>query len=679
MILKLIIFMILNKFQESFATKIIQNEISIEKEFLIEFYEPNKSGNYSNFLFFDHNLYVTGTNYLFKLNALNISDKDPKFYKESLINPSNNLYKDSSMMKNFIKLLIFREKSKDLIICGTNLGKPHIKDLSVHDFSSIVEFDGHYLCPGIENSQNLGLISYENSLNKKSSNKGLMYSAIWKTNRIHKTTGVFARYGIYRQEIDLASNILKSLPDSSWLWEPNFIYILDYEDKVYYFFTEYSIEEFSETKRMKRVSRVARVCKNDQGLKSKRYANLNNIWASFRKITLNCDGNFYNLIQAKKLQNKIILIFYEENNGNILCEISLDQIKEALSHKKFWINRSLELTNDYLNLYDKDFNCNNLPSTESLVENSFQNKNLDDEDEFYDAIRSDSKNPAFNKQEDTEILNEFLSKHTILNNRLKADYLISLPSIVTSMSFEFISENNEINFYFGTSNGSIIILKKHLNYFEEPIILKFDDLSMENISEILAQSENIYVGTSEKVYQIKIKSLLRKFCEKSKDCFNCAKFYFCKWESDKCLYENIYITVPVSCNPIVYSLNSTESQNIKLESKFKDFLCVKWKKDQGSIDKEHFITINGDLLLINITSQNDGLYSCVNNKNEILFSYNLKVFPKEIERKIDVGFDDKNHEKNRIDSNLINNFIQNSSYLFNEIFDYFKNECFNEQ
>lgn len=650
--------------------------IKIKNEFLLEFNDEHRSGNFSNFLYFNKSLFVTGTNYVYKLNSVNISDKSWKSYKESFINPSNNLYKNSSSMKNFIKLMIYREKTQDLIICGTNLGKPHIKDLNVNDFSSIVEFDGHYLCPGIENSQNLGLISYENTLNSQLSNKGLMYSAIWKTNRVHKTNGIFSRYGIYRQEIDVASKTLKSLPDINWLWEPNFISIIDYKDKIYYFFTEFSIEEFSETKILKRISRVARVCKKDHGIRSKKYLNLNNIWLSFRKIALNCDEKYHNLIQVKKVDKNLILIFYDESLGSVLCETDMEHVENMLNQKKFWINRSIDLKNHNVNFLDNDFDCDNLPDGQITNDNNSNDHNLGDEDYDYykkEFIGSNSKNKFIQNHDDLEELNIFLSQNTILNSRITSQFQVSFPLIITSVDFNLNIEKHESIFFFGTSIGTIIILHKNSNEFEEPVFLKFDSFKSINISEILIQDHNIYVSSSTSVYQIKYRDLLKKHCEEINECFKCVKFYFCSWAAEKCFYDEYMYNTVSECNLTINTLNLTEGDNAKLFCQKENLGGLSfWKKDSNWLNhsKIEYYLNDGVLYLVNVTDKYNGLYSCISEFGETIHKTDLKIFS----------------YKNDQNGKSFNNSIsfedrgQNLTSIlerFNEIIDYFEKECIN--
>lgn len=129
---------------------------------------------------------------------------------------------------------------------------------------------------------------------------------------------------------------VRSIFSPLWLWEPNFIGIIEDKKYVYYFFNEISVErnyeftkswnhadtsnqEIKDKISLTRFSRVARVCKNDMGVKvSEKWKQM---WTSFRKIRLRCDctnhsfeASFNNLVLMKRLPksgSKLLLIFHE--------------------------------------------------------------------------------------------------------------------------------------------------------------------------------------------------------------------------------------------------------------------------------------------------------------------------------------------------------------------------------
>jgi hypothetical protein len=145
--------------------------------------------------------------------------------------------------------------------------------------------------------------------------------------------------GVYRQEIRDNWSKLQTLFSPYWLWEPNFVAILEDSHSVYIFFTEYSIEEykykwgwnasgqllanhlnkitFDRSNSLIRYSRVARVCKSDKGFPNIDEPRLTEVWSTFRKIRMkcNCNQNFLN-----------VYLFRNENfnpNKRLVCLIYL--------------------------------------------------------------------------------------------------------------------------------------------------------------------------------------------------------------------------------------------------------------------------------------------------------------------------------------------------------------------
>jgi hypothetical protein len=304
----------------------------------------------------DDFLYLSGTDYVFKLNSLEISKKDDYSYKERNLKPTTK-NDDINKKHNYIKFLTARHLKNDLIICGTNLGRPHIYDLKESDLTNQLEYNGDYLCTPLDNYTSLNLIVDSNS----GKTGGLMYSAVRLTEESSPTLGIFARYGIYRKEIELNKNFLRTQFNPYWLWEPQFIHILNDFKYVYFFFTEISIEHFkfkspmfdltqlnvlsqmNSSNNMMRYARVARVCKNDRETNN----NNNDVWKTFRKIRLECNCNnetldLNDMKLIKQAETALFAIFYQniynwQTNeyvlASVLCRFDFDLMKQKLENK----------------------------------------------------------------------------------------------------------------------------------------------------------------------------------------------------------------------------------------------------------------------------------------------------------------------------------------------------------
>jgi hypothetical protein len=187
--------------------------------------------NYSNFVLDGHWLYASGLSYVLKLNASNISNLNDHRVHSKFVNATttrNNIRLNQNATShpiNHIKYLNIRPDSDALIICATNQGKPHIYDLKPDDLSYHFEHDGSYLCTGVESRRSVALISspFKSATTKTKTSHHLMYSATWLTS---DNTGLFSRYGIYRKNIDVNDNFLRTMFSPHWLW-------------VFYFFFDF--------------------------------------------------------------------------------------------------------------------------------------------------------------------------------------------------------------------------------------------------------------------------------------------------------------------------------------------------------------------------------------------------------------------------------------------------------
>ena len=478
---------------------------------------------------------MTGTDYVFKINALEINQKDDTLYKERSLKPTNKNEAFSSSIQdknhNFIKYLAPRDLTKDLIVCGTNLGKPHIYDLKESDLSNQLEYNGDYLCAGAENQNSLNLIDFQNGISKF----GLMYSGIWLHERLSQTYGIFSRYGVFRKEIEINRHFARTLFSPHWLWEPEFVSITQDNKYIFYFFTEISIEHFSFThsrfnlaslinlsnltlnSNLVRNARVARVCKNDRGVKD---STLNGMWTTFRKIRLECSCNkdsnqnrssfeipafsinFNNLKIMKTHANKLFGIFHERlpnilngdsNIFSVICEYDFDLMRKNLETKNFWLIRANDAENDL----EEDFDCENTDET------------LDDS--------------AYTAKVNENL--KFLSENTILDSSLVGECKLILSHRVTALTIETINENESL-FYLGTFDGQLIRVFKNDSVYSTLSLMDLNNSSNltcsrtenRNIIEILINEKNLYISTPDCLYQL---SPTEVVCNGYMSCLDC--------------------------------------------------------------------------------------------------------------------------------------------------------------
>jgi hypothetical protein len=616
----------------------------------------SQSGNYSNLLLKKAWIYVAGTNHVFKLNAYNISDKRADFYKERSFHATIKSTSSNETLQNYIKLLMSRDSAKDLIICGTNLGRPHVYDIKETDLANSVELNGIYMCPGVADLKNLGLISYDGSSlnNPKIKTKGIMYSAVWLTSEsFNETNSQYSRYGIFRKEIETKDNFIKTNPNVNWLWEPEFLSVIEDVNFVYFFLTENSIEDFSSKYRenmtyfeqrrdlnqrlnISRVSRVARVCKTDQGMYSQKHPHLNDVWTSFRKVNIDCNCKisthansimeltFKNLKLVKNLNERTLIgVFSEELSldlfGNhdksqvysVFCSFKLEKLREVLSEKRFWLNREkYRLDQVDLDFYDTDFECDNMPSVNSNTNNQ------------------DPKLRFYETQKELDNLYKFLSENTLLDTKLDGECSFILPYEIKSVSIESSNEKlvDKQTIVLATKLGKIIKLDRSGDLYDNVTIIEFEN--NDQINEVLFNNESssIYLATTKNLVQINLESVGQKICFNKKTCNECKKENRCDWNADldqKCsLKKGLNNDSKIeSCNNIL-NLRAVENSSMVLICNMEHFdqnywlsfrnSSVEWLKNGNLLDfEDHRVSINTDLILYNLKPSHSGIYSCI--------------------------------------------------------------------
>lgn len=566
-------------------------------------FEHRQSGQYSNLLLRQSWLYATGSNFVFKLNASNISDKRADGYIERSFFPTIKLA-NGEHNKNSIKLMVLREQARDLIICGTNLGRPHVYDIRDTDLSNSVELNGIYMCPGVETKKNVGLISYD-STSIKLQAKGLMYSAVWLTEKSWSdATSEYARYGIYRKEIETKESFIRTLPLINWLWEPEFISIVEEKEFVYFFFTENSIEDYQESnKTIKRVSRVARVCKNDQGVRSEKQASLNDAWTTFRKVRIECECQsmgdelygseiFKHLKLVNKIAstNKYMAVFVRkletdsDHVWSVVCEFDLNQLQRTLTEKKFLFDRR-RVKSEYLDYMDNDFGCNDAPS---------HNESPEELDNFY----------------------SFLSENTILGSRLVGECKIVLPYEIESTTISKSIGSESV--YFGTSSGHLVMINRQEGIYSNLTVLELNE--SQRINQILIDNETdqLYFTSDTSIRQLSIRSIVDKICIKCEIDLTCHLFNLAAYFDPKIPIMNC-TGLKASCceqEKIVRVEKHTLVLNCGLSTDLKVW-PTDWTKDGHKIKQRHLMGKNGELILPDLEIEHAGIYECkLENKEE---------------------------------------------------------------
>ncbi|XP_059268076.1 semaphorin-4D isoform X4 [Mustela nigripes] len=314
-------------------------EVHLEK-----FHEPGIF-NYSVLLLSEDKttLYVGAREAVFALSAHNVSEKQHEAYwKVSEDKKAKCAEKGKSRQTeclNYIRVLQPLGPGT-LYVCGTNAFQPACDHLDLTSFRFLGRReDGKGRCP-FDPAQSYTSVMVDGELYSGTSYNFLGSEPIISRNSSHSP--LRTEYAI------------------PWLNEPSFVFAdvmrerpdgLDSgDDRVYFFFTEVSVEYEFVFKLM--IPRVARVCKGDQG----GLRTLQKKWTSFLKARLICsrpDSNLvFNVLQdvfvlrAEGLKEPVIYGVFTPQLNNVglsaVCAYHLSAAEEVFSRGKYMQSTTVE-------------------------------------------------------------------------------------------------------------------------------------------------------------------------------------------------------------------------------------------------------------------------------------------------------------------------------------------------
>ncbi|XP_069121896.1 semaphorin-5A-like isoform X2 [Argopecten irradians] len=226
---------------------------------------------------------------------------------------------DPSECHNFVRVLLVHEDQ--VITCGTNSYKPICTWRQPEDLSNITQEEGGIgFCPLNPNQNSTALMTSD----------GNFYSST-PVDITGRESLIYRIYGDRSQ--------LRTLANSKWLNEPDFISSYEIGDFVYFFFREVAVEYINCGKRI--YSRVARVCKTDRG----GYVVLEDKFTTYHKARMNCsiagDYPFYfdeiqatYLLTADNGDKFLYAIFTTPMNsiaGSAVCTFNMTAFHTALT------------------------------------------------------------------------------------------------------------------------------------------------------------------------------------------------------------------------------------------------------------------------------------------------------------------------------------------------------------
>ncbi|XP_028830514.1 semaphorin-4D isoform X3 [Denticeps clupeoides] len=305
---------------------------------LMEFSEPG-TFNYSTLLLMEDNetLYVGAREAIFKLSMQNVSVRinkvDWKVPEQHMLKCIAKGKSKETECLNYIRVL--QVLSNDMLyVCGTHAFQPLCDRLSLKTFSLLgTHEDGRGKC-SYDPAQSFTAVMVDGELYS-----GTAYNFLGSEPIIFR----------YSQ----SQSLLRTEYSTSWLNEPSFVYAdviresrdsTDGEDdKIYYFFTEVSVEYEFYGKLL--IPRIARVCKGDLGGQR----TLQKKWTSFLKAKLVCsmpELNFvFNVVhdvfilKTPDWRETVIYGVFTSQWGNVglsaVCAYNMTSVEEVFSKGKY--------------------------------------------------------------------------------------------------------------------------------------------------------------------------------------------------------------------------------------------------------------------------------------------------------------------------------------------------------
>uniref|UniRef100_A0A8C7IS69 Semaphorin 4D n=1 Tax=Oncorhynchus kisutch TaxID=8019 RepID=A0A8C7IS69_ONCKI len=491
---------------------------------LVEFSEPGIF-NYSTLLLSEDKdvLYVGAREAIFELRMTNVSIKNNKVQWKV---PENHMTmcivkgksKETDCL-NYIRVLQVLD-DKRLYVCGTHAFQPVCHYLSLKDFSlEGPAEDGRGKC-SFDPSQSFTTVMVDGELYS-----GTSYNFLG-------SEPIISRYS-------LSQSLLRTEYSTSWLNEPSFVFAdviregknsADGEDdKIYYFFTEVSVEYEFFGKLL--IPRIARVCKGDLGGQR----TLQKKWTSFLKAKLVCsmpELNFvFNVVtdvfilKTADWRETVIYGVFTSQWGNVglsaVCAYDMLSVENVFSKGKYMQKATVEQSHTKWVRYN---GITPHPSPRSC-------------------------NSSLHLPDKTL---QFVKDHPLLEDPVlpigNGPKLITKDVSYTQIAVERVQalDNNVYDVIFtGTDKG---LLHKSVVY--DGLVHTVEEIQLlhksEPIKTLLLSSQgtrSLYAGSDSGVVQSPT-----AFCDKYPSCSDCilTRDPYCAWDPDSSTCVNIFHTQELS-------------------------------------------------------------------------------------------------------------------------------------
>ncbi|XP_072570718.1 semaphorin-4D isoform X4 [Paramormyrops kingsleyae] len=588
---------------------------------LIEFSEPGIF-NYSTLLLNEDEavLYVGAREAVFELSMRNVSVKKNKvIWKVPDTHMTMCIQKGKSKETdclNYIRVLQMLDDSS-LYVCGTHAFQPVCDFLSLKDFKlQKKQEDGRGKCP-FDPEQSFTTVMVDGELYS-----GTAYNFLG-------SEPIISRYSH-------SQSLLRTEYSTSWLNEPSFVYADVIregknspdgdDDKIYYFFTEVSVEYEFFGKLL--IPRIARVCKGDLGGQR----TLQKKWTTFLKAKLVCsmpELNFvFNVVhdvfvlKMDDWKESIIYGVFTSQWGNVglsaVCAYNMSTVEDVFSKGKYMQKATVEQS------HTKWVRFNGItpsPRPGACINNNNRMQNI---------------NSSLHLPDKTL---QFIKDHPLLEDPVlpigNGPRLIAKDVNYTQIAVERVQalDTNLYDVIFtATDKGFLyksVIYGNEVHTVEEVQLLR----NSEPIKTLLLSSQGrfLYAGSDTGVVQAPT-----AFCEKYSSCEDCllARDPYCAWDTDAMACVNIFQELNTAQWSLVQSLNGDADSCPKVKMLSKEEyhrISVKpgssvelpclirsnlgqavWKVNGSMLtDASRFYLMSeSGLLIYSVANEDQGLYEC---------------------------------------------------------------------
>uniref|UniRef100_A0AAQ5Z0E9 Semaphorin-3C n=2 Tax=Amphiprion ocellaris TaxID=80972 RepID=A0AAQ5Z0E9_AMPOC len=588
---------------------------------LMEFSEPGIF-NYSTLLLSEERdaLYVGAREAIFQLSKKNVTVKNNKVLWTVADNPMmmctlKGKSKERDCL-NYIRVLQVVDDER-LYVCGTHAFQPQCDYLNLGSFSLDGRpEDGRGKC-SFDPSQSFTTVMVDGELYS-----GTAYNFLG-------SEPIISRYSP-------SQSLLRTEYSTSWLNEPSFVFAdviregknrADGEDdKIYYFFTEVSVEYEFFGKLL--IPRVARVCKGDLGGQR----TLQKKWTSFLKAKLVCsmpELNFvFNVVhdvfilKGTDWRDTVIYGVFTSQWGNVglsaVCAYNMTAVEEVFSKGKYMQKATVEQSHTKWVRYN---GITPSPRPGACINNLMRQQNISSSLHLPDKTL------------------QFVKDHPLLEDPVlpigNGPRLITKDVNYTQIVVERVRalDKNIYDVIFtGTDKGVLhksVVFEREVHIVEEIQLLK----NSEPIKNLLLSSEtrSLYAGSDSGVVQSPT-----AFCGRYSSCHDCilARDPYCAWDPHTAACVNVFDIPSQKLRRLIQSLNGdadvcpsvsglsqTDYQRVTVKpGSSAELPClvhsnlaqVMWKSN-GSLLTEasrfHLIAENG-LLIYSVAPEDQGYYEC---------------------------------------------------------------------